>query len=316
MGPAARHGGSKLAGLRLLALALAALLAGPALAEKPGGALARAEAAWGRRGEGQSGDGRARRAPIARAIRAYEAAVAEDPDALEPRWKLVRALYFGADFAAASRAEASHELGRATREADAALDLLAARLGVDGSLDSFDPERLASRLDPAARSDAAAVFFWSAVVWGAWGQHLGAVDAVRSGVVGRLYHGALLAAALDADFDEGGALRLLARIHAQVPRVPFFSGFIDRSRAVPSAERALAIAPENPSNRYQLALTLLDVAPERHQDALRLLEDTAGLEPRPEQLVEDLAMRRAARERLAEERGGEQRLAQESVTGG
>jgi len=89
MGPAARHGGSKLAGLRLLALALAALLAGPALAEKPGGALARAEAAWGRRGEGQSGDGRARRAPIARAIRAYEAAVAEDPDALEPRWKLV-----------------------------------------------------------------------------------------------------------------------------------------------------------------------------------------------------------------------------------
>lgn len=316
MGRTAPRGGSKLAGLRLLALALVALLAGPALAEKPGGALARAEAAWARRGEGQSGDGRARRVPISHAIRAYEAAVAEVPDALEPRWKLVRALYFAADFAAASRAEARHELGRATREADAALDLLAARLGVDGSLDSFDPERLASRLDPAARSDAAAVFFWSAVVWGAWGQQLGAVDAVRSGVVGRLYHGALLAAALDADFDEGGALRLLARIHAQVPRVPFFSGFIDRTRAVPSAERALAIAPENPSNRYQLALTLLDVAPERHQDALRLLEDTAELEPRPEQLVEDLAMRRAARERLAEERGGEQRLAQESAAGG
>ena len=316
MGRAAQRGGRVLDGLRLLALALAALLAAPALAEKPGGALARAEAAWGRRGEGCDADGHARRAPVARAIRAYEAAVAEAPAALEPRWKLVRALFFAADFAAASPDEAIHELGRATREADAALDLLAAQLGVDGSLDSFDPDRLASRLAPQARSDAAGVFFWSAVAWGAWGQRLGALDAVRSGVVGRLYHGALLAAGLDAGFDEGAAHRLLARIHAQVPHVPFLSGFIDRSRAVPSAERALAIAPENPSNRYQLALTLLDVAPERHQDALRLLEDTAELEPRPEQLVEDLAMRRDARERLAEERGGEQRLAQESAAGG
>jgi hypothetical protein len=142
------------------------------------------------------------------------------------------------------------------------------------------------------------------------------VDAVRSGVAGRLYHGALAAAALDTEFDEGGAHRLLARIHAQVPRVPFVSGFVDRSRAVPAAERALAIAPENPGNRYLLALTLLDVAPERHDDALRLLEDTAALEPRPQQLVEDLAIRRAARERLAEERGGVQRLAQESASGG
>lgn len=313
---AARRDGSRPGSLCLLALGLAALLAAPALAEKPGSALARADAAWARRAEGSDGDGRASRAPIGRAIEAYEAAVASDPGALTPRWKLVRALYFDADFAAASPGEAIRQLDRATRESDAALDLLAAQLGVDGSLDSFDPERLASRLSPAARSDAAALFFWSSVAWGAWGQRRGAVDAVRSGVAGRLYHGALAAAALDGSFEEGGAHRLLARIHAQVPHIPFFSGFVDRSRAVPAAERALAIAPWNPGNRYLLALTLLDVAPERHADALRLLEDAAALEPRPEQLVEDLAMRRAARERLAEERGTEQQLAQESGAGG
>jgi tetratricopeptide (TPR) repeat protein len=314
---AARHDGSKPRALRLLAAALAALLlAAPALAEESSSALERADAAWAHRAEGGDGDGRASRAPIARAIEAYERAVAARPEALEPRRKLVRALYFAADFAAISRSEASRELARATREADAALDLLAVQLGVDGSLDSFEPERLASLLPPGDRRDGAALFFWSSVAWGAWGQLHGAVDAVRSGVAGRLYHGALAAAALDTEFDEGGAHRLLARIHAQVPRVPFVSGFVDRSRAVPAAERALAIAPENPGNRYLLALTLLDVAPERHDDALRLLEDTAALEPRPQQLVEDLAIRRAARERLAEERGGVQRLAQESASGG
>jgi TRAP transporter TatT component family protein len=317
---AARHEGTKPAPLRLpalaLALAFAAQLAVPALAEAPRSALHRGDAAWERRAEGSDGDGRASRAPIARAIEGYEAAAAEDPEALAPRWKLVRALYFDADFASGSPGEAIRQLDRATREADAALDLLAAQLGVDGSLDSFAPERLASTLSPAARSDAAALFFWSSVAWGAWGQLHGAVDAVRSGVAGRLYHGALAAAALDDSFEEGGAHRLLARIHAQVPRIPFLSGFVDRSRAVPAAERALAIAPGNPGNRYLLALTLLDVAPERREDALRLLEDAAVLEPRSEQLVEDLAMRRAARERLAEERGVAQQLAQEAAGGG
>lgn len=331
---AARHDGTKPGPLHLPALALVALLAAPALvtllatsalvallatsalAEAPRSALDRADAAWELRGEGGDGDGRARRAPIARAIEACEAAAAEAPAALAPRWKLVRALYFHADFAAGSPGEAIRQLDRATREADAALDLLAAQLGVDGSLDSFAPERLASSLSPAARSDAAALFFWSSVAWGAWGQRHGAVDAVRSGVAGRLYHGALTAAALDDSFEEGGAHRLLARIHAQVPRIPFLSGFVDRSRAVPAAERAVAIAPDNPGNRYLLAITLLDVAPDRREDALRLLEDAAALEPRAEQLVEDLAMRRAARERLAEERGVAQQLALEAVGGG
>jgi hypothetical protein len=301
----------------LLAFGFAALLAAPGSAEGPDCALARADAAWERRAEGSDGLGRASREPIAEAILAYEAAVAEEPHALRPRWKLVRALYFAVDLAAVQPTEADARLDRATREADAGLDLLAARLGVSGSLDSFDPELLASSLAPAERADAAGIFFWSAVVWGAWGQRNGAVDAVRSGIAGRLYQGAIAAAALDPRVEEGGAHRLLARIHAQVPRIPFFSGFVDRSRAVPAAEEALALAPESLVNRYMLALTLLDVAPDRRAEAVRLLEDAASAEPRPEQLVEDLATREAARERLAEEQGAaEQQLAEGGAAGG
>jgi hypothetical protein len=93
------------------------------------------------------------------------------------------------------------------------------------------------------------------------------------------------------------------RIHAQVPRIPFFTGFVDRSRAVPEGERALAIAPSHPANGFLLALTLLELAPERHDEALHLLQRAAAAEPRPDQLVEDLAIRRAAAERLARELG-------------
>jgi hypothetical protein len=47
-----------------------------------------------------------------------------------------------------------------------------------------------------------------------------------------------------------------------------------------------------------LALTLLDLAPERRAEALDLLDQVGRLTPRPSMRIEDLAMRREARERL------------------
>jgi hypothetical protein len=67
-------------------------------------------------------------------------------------------------------------------------------------------------------------------------------------------------------------------------------------------ERALAIAPEHPGNHLLLAMTLLDLHPERRDEALEVLERVSVIEPRPATTVEDLAVRREARERLEEER--------------
>jgi hypothetical protein len=281
------------------ALALALALAAAGARAEDG--LARGDAAWTLRAAGHDGDGRAAAAPVGEAIRAYARAAEAAPEALEPRWKLVRALYFAADFVDGTEAGLAH-LERALREAEAARALLARRVGADP--ESLSPEALRAAVAPELATDAAATLFWSAVAWGAWGQRQDWMAAVQAGVAARLYRGARAAEALDPSFEEGGASRLLARIHAQVPRLPFVSGFVDRARAVPEAERALAIGPRHPANRFLLALTLLDVAPDRHADALRLLEETAGLEPRADQLVEDLALRRAARERLLLEHGG------------
>ena len=109
---------------------------------------------------------------------------------------------------------------------------------------------------------------------------------------------------LEPRIEGGGADRLLARLHASLPRVPFLSGWVDRDRALPHAEAAMAIDPTHPGNRLLLALTLLDVAPERRAEALAQLEALSAAEPRADEQVEDLAILASARERLAEERGG------------
>jgi hypothetical protein len=304
-------------------LAAALLLTAAALAQSAAAgddardaALARGDAAWAARAAGADDDGRARRAPVERAIRGYEAAVAADPASLEARWKLVRALWFAADYADAAPENELEHLDRATRESDDALDALAQRIGVSGTLDSFEPAILSARIAPAELEDAAGTFFWSAVAWGAWSQRRGRVEAVRAGVAARLYQAAGAVIALDPTFEEGGAHRMLARIHAEVPRIPFVSPFVDPERAVPAAERACEIGPDNLGNRYLLALTILDVAPERRDEALRLLSAAALAEPRADQLVEDRAMRKAARARLERERSGERQLAAEVSAGG
>jgi hypothetical protein len=133
---------------------------------------------------------------------------------------------------------------------------------------------------------------------------VGLLAAVRQGVANRLYRYTRVTIALEPDYDDGGALRLLGRLHAELPRVPFVSGWVDRDRALPLIERAYAVAPENPGNRLLLGLTLLDLAPERREEAVALLEQVGQLSPRPAMRIEDLAMRREARETLTEARQG------------
>ena len=87
--------------------------------------------------------------------------------------------------------------------------------------------------------------------------------------------------------------------------MPFVSGWVDRDQALPLVERAYTLAPANPGNRLLLALTLLDLAPERRREALDLLDQVARLTPRPSMRIEDLAMRKEAQDRLRNGRVGE-----------
>jgi tetratricopeptide (TPR) repeat protein len=285
----------------VLALTLLGLVGAPALASAD--ALARGDAAWAARA-GPEGAARPDAARVEEAIALYGSALAADPARLDVRWRLLRALYFAAYFASDSPAGARERFDRARSLADEGVALLAEGLG------GAPPHELgaAARRAQLARAglaprDVARFYFWSAIHWGGWARSAGLVAAVRQGVANRLHDYATVAVELEPDYEGGAAHRLLARLHAELPRVPLLSGWVDRSRALPEAERALEIAPADPGNRLLLALTLLDLdADGRRDEALALLEELTALEPRPEFAVEDAAVRDAAARRLAQER--------------
>jgi hypothetical protein len=260
--------------------------------------LARADALWAQRAEGQR-DARARPEPVRAAIAAYEGILTDDPGNLEANWKLLRALWFSADFASDDAAREREIYQQAQAVAERALAALATRVGGQGALARATPEALRTRLPAEDRSHAAQLYFWHAVNLGAWSRLAGLLQSVRAGVANRIHEATLRSIALDPGVEQGGAIRLLSRLHSELPRVPLITGWVDASRAVPLAERALAEYPGHPGNAYLLGLAILSNAPERRGEGIVLIERTAALEPRSDQLVEDLAIQLDARERLA-----------------
>ena len=284
---------------RVLVACLAWWICSPASASTPG--LLRADAVWEQRAEGQR-EGRARPERARAAVAAYERALATDPDQLEAHWKLLRALWFAADLASDDAAAARALYEQALAASESAIATLGLRVGgAEVARSCENPEALRARIPEAERSDAAALYFWYAIDLGAWTRNAGLVQAVRRGIANRLHQATLCSLALDPDVEQGGAIRLLSRLHSELPRVPLLSGWVDPRRAVPLAERALAEYPGHPGNSYLLGLALLSHAPERRAEGLRLIQGTAALEPRSDHVVEDLAIRRDARERLARE---------------
>ncbi len=282
---------------RLLAVLLLWSLANlaPAVAADAGEALARGDAAWERRAEGAQG-GRAARAPIAAAVAAYEEALAAAPTSLEAHWKLLRALWFEGEYVASSSDEKQKVFGRGKTVSESAWAVVAKRVGA-GKLAAERPADRAAAL--RGIPEAPPLLLWSAADWGLWGDAFGKLAAARQGVGSKVRDWGETLLALDERYEGAAGHRVLGRLHSEAPRVPFFTGWVDHDRAISELEKAVAMAPEELSNRFYLADALLEHRPAAKARALALLREVAATPPRPERQVEDTALSVDAGKRLA-----------------
>jgi len=265
----------------LLGAALVVALAAPLRADAS--AEARGDAAWARRAEGFAASGRVASGPAAKAVAAYEEALAAEGPAPRLAGKLVDALWFRGHFVLADGPGARALYDRAVEVAEAAV------------------ARAVAARDLAGEAEAR---FWAAIAWGVWGMEHGYVASGFKGVAGRIRDHAERATALDETLAAGGPRRLLGRLHTVTPRLPLFTGWIDPQRGIAELERAVEISTADPRNELFLAEALLDHAPARRAEALDLLERVAGRAPDPAELVEQSETIAAARARLAKERRG------------
>jgi len=273
----------------LLAVAVFVAISPAALAGTAEDAIAEGDAWYARRADGAHG-AVAERAPINAAVAAYRRALAAEPDGLEAVSRLLRAIFFRATFCDATRDERVALFDEGRRLGQGAVDRL------EQSVVGGDAARTAAI---AARPHAADLYFWTAVCWGQWALLRGTLAAARSGAAGAVRDLAQRLLTLDPALEQGGADRLLGRLHHRAPRIPLFTGWISRTKALAHLRRALELGPRNTVNQVFLAEAVLDLEPQRRDEARRLLEECARSAPRPEYLVEDAYYEAQARELLA-----------------
>ncbi len=259
--------------------------------------VAEGDRMYSRRQEGRVGV-RASVGPINQAIAAYEEA-ARDPDYVEARWKLVRALYFKGAYTGLEEGPRKAVFQKAKRVADEAIGILGKSLekrGIKGFLE-FGPNALAGHFKD--RSDAAPTFFWAAVAWGEWALSAGKLEAARTGAADTIRDYALTVIGLDPDFEEGGGYRILGRLHDQAPWIPFVTGWVSSDEAVKSLRLAMQQNKRNFVNRHFLAEALYRGDAKAKAEAIALEEALAGGAPSPQHLIEELKIQEDARRNLA-----------------
>lgn len=300
-------GGSALSSVLCALLCLDGRAEGPSEPGAPPEArLQDADREWLRRAEGADGEV-ARPGPVESAIAGYRSVLAENPDATEPRWKLVRALHFRGRFCGARSEEQRRWFEEARRVANEGLRRLdrlagsieggeaAAGAGKGGRRASDEASRLlALRRVPGA----AALYLWAAVAWGEWALAHGKLAAAMQGAAGKVRDLTQRSVALDPTVDEGGGYRILGRLHDDCPRIPFVTGWVSHRAGIAYLRSALALSPDNSVNQLFLAEALLRHEPGSAEEARRLLERSAAMEPHAAYLVEDRHFSGKARRRL------------------
>ncbi|HEX5760899.1 MAG TPA: hypothetical protein VF121_17060 [Thermoanaerobaculia bacterium] len=286
--------------MRTAAATLALLLAGAAHAAPFEELLAKGDAAWARRAEGHRGS-RAQPAAVEQAVAAYEQAVAARPGDVAARSRLLQALHFLGEHAAADRDARRRAFERGRAVAEEGLDRLAVPRGGRARLDGMTPTAAAKALAGAA--GAADLHLWAAVHWGLWGDAFGRLAAARQGVGEKVRRHGEIVLALDERHEAAGGHRILGRLHTLAPKVPLVTGWVDRDQAISHLRRAVALVPAEPYNQLFLAEALLEHQPAKRPEALAILRRLAQSAPPPARVVEIEKVREDARALLAEHGG-------------
>jgi tetratricopeptide (TPR) repeat protein len=275
--------------MRKMLILVFALLATTSSAE-----IAEGDRHWEGRADGHQG-GRAMAAPIDAAIAAYQRAVTQNPDDLEARWKLLRAMRFKGAYVASNNNEKKEVYDRAKKAGQEAIAVVDRQLSAKGvkPVSKANDKQVAG----AAKTipGAAEVLLWDAVNWGEWALAYGKMAAAREGAADRIRRQATMALLVDPTIDGGTPGRVLGRLHHQTPRIPFITGWASGREAVRFLGESLRIDPKNKVTIVFLAEAMVSNDPKTRARAVSMLREVVNTPPDPAFEVEQTAAQSDAR---------------------
>ncbi len=268
---------------RSIALLLGILTASALVAQVPDG-----DQHWAARAEG-SQNGHAKADQVSAAIAAYQKAIAANPNDLEPRWKLLRALRFQGAYVATTTDEKKQVYAHAKSAGEDALKVLDRQLTAKGlnSVSKATEQQVAevARTIPGAGE----MFLWDSINWGEWALAYGKFAAVREGAADRIRREATIADLVDPRLEGGSPSRVLGRLHDQTPRIPFLTGWASSRDAVKFLNESLKVDPNNKITIVFLAEAMVNNNSDTRPQATQMLKNAVATPVDPNYVVEQTA---------------------------
>lgn len=227
---------------------------------------------WSARAEGNQ-NGHAKPDRINAAIAAYQRAILQDPNDLEPRWKLLRSLRFKGAYVATTNEEKRQIYSQAKKAGEEALALVDKRLAEKGI--KSVAKATENQVADVAKSipGAAETFLWDAINWGEWALAYGKLAAARQGAADRIRREATIANLVDPRLEGGSPSRVLGRLHDQTPRIPFITGWASSRAAVKFLNDSLKIDPNNKITMVFLAEAMVANNSDTKPQAVQMLRN-------------------------------------------
>jgi tetratricopeptide (TPR) repeat protein len=256
--------------------------------------IAEGDQHWAARAEGHQ-SGHAKPAQIDAAIAAYQRAVAQNPNDLEARWKLLRAIRFKGAYVATSNDEKRQIYAAAKKAGEETLALVDKQLAAKGmkSVSKATEKEVADAAKSIPGADE--VFFWDSVNWGEWALAYGKMAAAREGAADRIRREATIAMLIDPKLEGGGPSRVLGRLHDQTPRIPFITGWASNREAQRFLNESLKIDPTNKITIVFIAEAMVNGNSDTKPQAVQSLKQILNTPNDPNYEVEQAAAQDDAR---------------------
>ena len=169
---------------------------------------------WALRAEGSKG-GHAPSTPIDLTIDACRTALAMEPESLEVRWRLMRALYFKGEHTTDDPTAKRMLFDEGRTVAEKALGVLRREAGREAHRDFGKATPVELVLYVKGIPAALPSFLWASVDWGKWALVFGKSAAVKQGAAAKIRDYAQAVVLLNPKYDGGGGYRVLGRLHQQ-----------------------------------------------------------------------------------------------------
>jgi len=129
-----------------------------------------------------------------------------------------------------------------------------------------------------------AVYSWMGIIWARWAEVFGLLQAARKGVANKVKYYGEQTLAMDPNYLDAGAYRLLGMLNFSVPKIPFILPWPSKEQGLVYLEKANKIAPNNLYNKMYLAEVLYETGKKSRARSL-LIDITEQKE-----IIHDLAI--------------------------